>query len=99
VAFFCQISFGKEFVTKTAQTVTAARITYTRCPPSRFRCSERAKREVDAAGPIALMTETQVCDKPFVAPRDRSLGAEARMYILIVPKSETAQRKDLVKDH
>ena len=45
---------------------------------------------MDNAGPIARATETVVCERPLVAPKDRLLGAEAVMNMKIVPTKAKA---------
>ena len=49
---------------------------YTAYPPSQLRSSEVAKRDVEAAGPIALVTDPMSCATPLTAPRQRLSGAE-----------------------
>jgi hypothetical protein len=50
--------------------------TKTAYPPNRLCSKENAKREVDTTGPVARAIEMAVWLKPFVAPRDRLLGAD-----------------------
>jgi hypothetical protein len=47
--------------------------------------TENAYSDVAKYGPMARETETVVCDNPFVAPRDRLLGAAVVMNMKILP--------------
>ena len=59
---------------------------YTPYPPKIFRWTQNENDAVERAGPIALAIETVICERPLVAPSDRLLGAEAVIYMKIVPK-------------
>ena len=62
---------------------------YTPYPPKMFRWTQNENSDVERAGPIALAIETVICERPFVAPSDRLLGAEVVIYTKIVPKNKS----------
>ena len=77
--FFGHVESGRGRDTKKIPTLIVTRTTYPKFPPSQLYSSEEAKSDVDAAGPMARMTEATNCAMPLTVPRDARLGAEAVM--------------------
>ena len=61
------------------------RTTYVKFPPKTLLFREKAKSDAARAGATVLWIETTVWARPFVAPRDRLLGAEEDTYMNTAP--------------
>jgi hypothetical protein len=66
----------------------AVNTTYVKFPPRTLLFREKAKSDAAAAGATVLWIETIVWARPFVAPRERLLGAEEDTYIKTEPNEE-----------
>jgi hypothetical protein len=68
----------------------AVNTTYVKFPPSTLLFREKAKSDAAAAGATVRWIETIVWARPFVAPRDRLLGAEEDTYMKTEPNKSFA---------
>lgn len=66
----------------------AVNTTYVKFPPRMLLFREKAKSDAAAAGATVRWIETIVWARPFVAPKDRLLGAEEDTYMKTEPSEE-----------
>jgi len=71
----------------------AINTTYVKFPPRTLLFREKAKSEAAAAGATVRWIETIVWARPFVAPRDRLLGAEEDTYMKTEPNGKFSQNE------
>jgi hypothetical protein len=69
---------GRYVVPRSAKAEIMTMATYANQPPRRCCSRDTEKRDVDATGPMARTMEMQVCEMPFVVPRECLLGAADR---------------------
>ena len=77
--------FGSCTATHKLPHTTASSTIYVKYPPKMSFLIVKAKSDAAAAGPTVLWIETTVCARPFVAPRDRLLGAAEHTYMSTEP--------------
>jgi hypothetical protein len=82
---YFHVVFGSCTATHMLPHTAASSTTYVRYPPKMSFLTEKAKRDAAAAGATVLWIETTVCARPFVAPRDRLLGAAEHTYMNTEP--------------
>ena len=70
----------------------AVNTTYVKFPPRTLLFREKAKSDAAAAGATVRWIDTIVWARPFVAPRDRLLGAEEDTYMKTEPNKEFRKR-------
>ena len=70
----------------------AVNTTYVKFPPRTLLFREKAKSDAAAAGATVRWIETIVWARPFVAPRDRLLGAEEDTYMKTEPDGKFRKR-------
>jgi len=75
-SFFVHILSGNRAANNSEKHVNKMKTTYTPYPPNKLYSAEKAKRDVDMAGPIARAMDTVVWESPFVAPSERLFGAD-----------------------
>jgi hypothetical protein len=82
---YFHVVFGSCTATHMLQHTAASSTTYVKYPPKMSFWTEKAKSDAAAAGATVLWIETTVCARPFVAPRDRLLGAAEHTYMNTEP--------------